>query len=157
MSPLQKNLKNPKKSQKSKDFFEDLKSGKNPKKSKNFQKKSEKIQKIPKKNSKNLKNPSFFWGFKIRITNLRVNNSSISVFKSFFIHKILVHPKKSGKKFLQNPKNLKNSEKSEKSKKFRKNLNNPKNLKKSKYFFEDLKSVHPIWEWTTPRLISALN
>jgi hypothetical protein len=29
---------------------------------------------------------------------------------------------------------------------------NPKNKKKSKYFFEDLKSAHSIWEGTTPRI-----
>ena len=46
------------------------------------------------------------------------------MFKSFFIHKILVHQKK--KKF----------EKSEES----------ENSKKFKDIFEDLKSVHPIWE-----------
>ena len=59
-----------------------------------------------------------------------VNNSSISVFKLFFIHKIVVHEK------------------------IRKNRKNPKNLKKSnkfKDFFEDLKSVQLIWELTTPR------
>ena len=63
----------------------------------------------PPKNQKNLKkfpkNPRiFFWGFKILTPYLGVNSPSISVFKSFFIHKILVHQK--------NPKNLKKSEKS---------------------------------------------
>ena len=61
-----------------------------------------------------------------RIPYLGVNNPSISVFKSFFIHKILVHPKKSGNKSGKKP-------------------------KKSEDYFEDLKSVYHIWECTTPR------
>ena len=65
-----------------------------------------------------------------------VNKPSISVFKSLFIHKILVHPYKS-EKFQKFRKKLKKSEK---------NPNKPKN------YFEDLKCVHPIREWTTPRL-----
>ena len=48
-----------------------------------------------------------------------MNNPSISVFKSFFIHKILVHPKKNGKK----------SEKSENFEEIQ------------EFFWEDLKSV----------------
>ena len=55
----------------------------------------------PKKNPKKIpKNPKIFWkiqrffgGFEIRIPYLGVNNSSNSVFKSFFIYKILVHQK----------------------------------------------------------------
>ena len=39
----------------------------------------------------------FFRGFEIRIPYLGVNNSSNSVFKSFFIYKILVHQKKISK------------------------------------------------------------
>ena len=61
----------------------------------------------PKKFSKNPKNPKkfkdfFFWGFKIRLAYLGVNNSSNSVFKYFFIYEILVHQKtisKNPKKF----------------------------------------------------------
>ena len=68
-----------------------------------------KIRKIQKKSK------FLFLGFKIRKPYLRVNNPSISVFTSFFIHKILVHPKKSGKKSEKNPINLKNP----------KNLENP--------------------------------
>ena len=60
------------------------------------------------------KNPSFFRGFKIRTLNLGVNNPSISVFKSLFIYKILVHQKKSEK-------NKKNPKKSKKIPKNRKN------------------------------------
>ena len=85
--------------------------------------------KNPKKKTKNSKD--FFWGFKIRTSYLGVNNSSISVFKFFLICKIFVHPKKSGKIRKKSKKNPKNPE---------------KNPEKSK------KSVHPIWEWTTPRL-----
>ena len=44
---------------------------------------------------------------------LRVNNLSISVFESFFIHKILLHPKKS-KKSGKNPKKTEKSEKIQK-------------------------------------------
>ena len=66
------------------------------------------------------------------------------MFKSFFIHKILVHPKKSEKKSEKTEKIRKNLQKSEK---------NPINFKD---FFEDLKSVHPILEWTTQPL-SLLN
>ena len=44
---------------------------------------------------------------------LGVNNSLNSVFKSFFIHKILVHQKK----FQKNPKNSKKSEKIQKIRK----------------------------------------
>ena len=80
----------------------------------------------------------FFWGFKMRTSYLGVNNPSISVFKSFLFIKSSYTQKKSGKKIRENPKKLKN----------------PKNLKKTNKpmdFFEDLKSVHPIWEWTTLR------
>ena len=35
------------------------------------------------------------------------------------------------------------------SEKFEKNRKNLKKLNKSNDFFEDLKSVHSIWEWTT--------
>ena len=43
---------------------------------------------------KNPKNPRIFYlEFKIRKPYLGVNDPSISVFKSFFIYKILVHPK----------------------------------------------------------------
>ena len=66
----------------------------------------------PKKIRKIQKIQGIFWGFKIRLPYFGVNNSSNSVLKSFFIHKILVHPKKSEK----NPKKSKKSEK--KSKKF---------------------------------------
>ena len=65
-----------------------------------------------------------------RVNKLPLNMSSISVFKSLFIHKILVHQKKSGK----NPKNLKKPKKSEKlkkSKKPQKFLKNPKKHEKS--------------------------
>ena len=58
------------------------------------------------------------------------------MFKSFLIYKILVH-KKSGK---YPKKSKKKSEKSEKS---------------EKILFEDLKSVQPIWEWTTPRRLTS--
>ena len=37
------------------------------------------------------KSKDFFWGFKISTHYLGVNNPSISVFKSFIIHKILLH------------------------------------------------------------------
>ena len=75
---------------------------------------------------KNKKIQGFFWGFKIRLPYLGVNNSSNLVLKSFFIYKILVHKKRVSK--------------------------NQKITKKSKnFFFEDLKSVQLIWEWTTPR------
>ena len=68
---------------------------------------------IPKENpKKNPKNPRiFFRGFNIRIHYLGENNSSMSVFKSFFIHKILVHLKYPGKNPKKNPeKNPKKSE-----------------------------------------------
>ena len=65
------------------------------------------FRKIPKQNPKNSR--IFFWGFKIFHLILGVNNSSNSVFKSFFIHKILVHPKKSGKNPKKNSKNPKKS------------------------------------------------
>ena len=45
----------------------------------------------------------------IRIPFLGVNNSSNSVFKSCFIHKILIHPKKSGKKSEKSKKSEKNN------------------------------------------------
>ena len=55
------------------------------------------------KNLKNLKKSKktkeFFWGFKIRIPYLGVNNSSNSVFKFYFIYKILVHQKENPEKF----------------------------------------------------------
>ena len=55
-------------------------------------------RKLPRKIQKILKNPRiFFWGFKIRIPYLGVNNFSNSVFKYFFIHKIREHPKKISK------------------------------------------------------------
>ena len=44
--------------------------------------------------NKSEKIQGFFWGFKIRTPFLGVNSSSNSVFKSFFIYKILVHQKK---------------------------------------------------------------
>ena len=47
------------------------------------------------------------------------------------------------KKFQKHPKHPKTS------KKIRKNPKNPRN------FFEDKKSAHPIWEWTTPRSASS--
>ena len=81
----------------------------------------------PKKSPKNpKKSKDFFEDLKIRIPYVGVNNSSNSVFKSFFIYKFLVHEKK-----------------------FRKIQKIPK---KSKDFFNDLKSVHLIWERTTPRI-----
>ena len=67
--------------------------------------------------NKFIKNKDFFLGFKIRTYCLGVNNTSILVFKYLFIHKIFVHPKKSGKR-------------SEKIPKIQKNLKNPKNMKK---------------------------
>ena len=84
---------------------------------KKFRKIRKKIQKVQ----------GFFWGFNNRIPYLWMKNSLISVFKSFFIHKV------------------------KKTRKIQKIRKIPKNLEKSKKFFEDLKSVHPIWEWTTPR------
>ena len=95
------------------------------KNSKKFEKNPKKIRKKPKKFQKI---QGFFWRFKIRIPYLGVKKSSNLAFKSFFIHKILVHPKKSEK--------TKKSEKSEKILGF---------------FLEDLKSLH-IWEWTIPRI-----
>ena len=60
---------------------------------------SKKSSYTPQKKSE--KNPKkifgFFRGFEIRIPYLGVNNSSNSVFKSFFIYKILVHQKKISK------------------------------------------------------------
>ena len=53
------------------------------------------------------------------------------MFKFFFIHKILVHPKKSGKNPKKSKKIRKKSEKSEKK------------SNKYKDFPKDLKSVHP--------------
>ena len=70
-----------------------------------------------------------------------MNIPSISLFKSFFIRKIFVH--------LKNPE--KNPKKSKK--KIRKKIR--KIWKKILGIFEDLKSVHPIWEWKTPRLKSV--
>ena len=95
------------KSKKSKDFFEDLKSVHhiwewttpriqclNP----FLIVKSSYTKKKISKNPKNLqKIQGFFLGFKIRIPYLGVNNLSISVFKSFFIHKIRKNLKKSEK------------------------------------------------------------
>ena len=82
------------------------------------------------KNLKNLKkskkSKEFFWGFKIRIPYLGVNNSSISVFKSFFIYKILVHSKKSEK----SKKSGKKSEKSKISERNPKNLKKPEKIRK---------------------------
>ena len=99
---------------------------------------TKKIRKIRKK-SKNSKD--FFLWFKICLPYLEVNKSSISVFKSFFIHKIIEH--------LKNPdKNSKNPKKNKKSEKIYKIY---KIRKKFKDYFEDLKSVHPMCEWTTPR------
>ena len=72
-----------------------------------------------------------FLGFQIRTPYLAVNNPSISVFKSFFIHKILVHTKKFRKKIRKNPKIPKKSKNSEKIQKFRKNPNIPKKSKNS--------------------------
>ena len=98
--------------------------------SKKFEKNSKKIRKKFEKNPKKFqKIQGFFWRFKIRIPYLGVKKSSNLVFKSFFIHKILVHPKKSEKK-LKNP-------------------NNPKKI--LGFFLGDLKSLH-IWEWTIPRI-----
>ena len=97
------------------------KNPKNPKKIRKIQKirkKIQKIRKIRKKSKKSEKSEKirkiqgFFWGFKIRTPYLGVNNSSNSVFKSFFIYKILVQQKKISK--------------------------NPKYPKKNKDFFEDL-------------------
>ena len=51
-----------------------------------------------------------------RIPYLGVNNSSISVFESYFIHKILVHPKKF-KKFRKKSEKIQKTKKSKKSKK----------------------------------------
>ena len=69
-------------------------------------------QKKISKNPKNLqKIQGFFLGFKIRIPYLGVNNLSISVFKSFFIHKIrknLKNPEKIRKKSEKSDKNPKN-------------------------------------------------
>ena len=63
-------------------------------------------------------------------------SAQISAFRFFFYFYNTSTPNK-------NPE--KNKKKSEKSEKIRKNLENPKNLKKYKFFFEDLKSVHPIF------------
>ena len=84
------------------------------------------------KNPKDPKNPNkiqriqgiFLGGFKILSPYLGVNKPSISVFKSVFIHKILVHPKKSGKHPEKIPKNQKNPKNSKK-------LKNPKKSEKS--------------------------
>ena len=102
--------------------------------------KKKKIRKIRKKSK------DFFWGYRISIPYLGVNNPSISVFKSFFIHKILVHPKnpdknpkqskkirKNPKKKQKNPKNPKQSKKIRKiQKKRKKKQKNPKKSEKSK-------------------------
>ena len=102
---IRKIRKNPKNIQKkSKDFFEDLKSVYfiwgcktarircwNPFLFIKSTYTKKKFRKIQKRNPRILK----FWGFKIRTPYLGVNSPSISVFKYFFIHKILVHPKKS--------------------------------------------------------------
>ena len=55
-------------------------------------------QKNPKNPKKIQKIQEFFKGFKIYTTYLEMYNPSISLFKYFFIHKILVHPKNSGQK-----------------------------------------------------------
>ena len=109
-----------------------------------------------KKNPKKIRKiQGFFWGFKIRISYLEVNNSSNSVFKSFFIHKILVHPKKSWKN-PKNPKNQKirnnrknpekfeNLNKPKKSEKIHKTRKNLKNLKKSKKSEKNPKNLKKI-------------
>ena len=63
---------------------------------------SKKSSYIPPKNPKKIqKIHGFLWGFKIRTPYLGVNNSSNSVFKSFFIYITLVHQKKL---ILKNPK-----------------------------------------------------
>ena len=94
---------------------------------------------------------------------------------------ILVHPLKSSEKIRKNSKNPKRSKKiwkirknqknpkklkkSEKFRKIRKNKKNRINSQKSKkfrkiwkkskkskeFYFENLKSIHLVWEWTTPR------
>ena len=79
-----------------------------------------KISKNPKeKKSQNSKD--FFENLKIRTPYSGVKNHPISLFKSFFIHKILVHQKK--------------------TEKIRKNLKKNKKNNKFKDFFEDLKSL----------------
>ena len=93
--------------------------------------------------------------------------------KRFFFFNLRTPPqniRKKSKKSEKNPKNpkkirkiqkirkkiqkirkiRKKSKKSEKSEKIRKIQ---KKSEKSKDFFEDLKSVHPIWEWRTPRFM----
>ena len=71
-------------------------------------------------------------GIKIRKPFWGVNSPSISVFKFFFIHKILEHPKKS-EKIRKNSKKFKKIQKKPKnSKKFKKIRKNPKNLKNIK-------------------------
>ena len=107
--------KNPKKSTKIRKNTKNPKKTLNPKKSENPKKskKSQKNSRTPSKNPNNPKNPKnpkkskksekiqkikcFFLVIKIRSPYLAVNNSSNSLFKSFFIHKILVYPKKSEK------------------------------------------------------------
>ena len=81
-----------------------------------------------------------FWGFKIRTPYLGVKNPSISVFKSFFIHKIRKNPKipKNSGKIRRNHKNSekirKNPKNSKKIQKFRKNPNKYKNSEKIQKF-----------------------
>ena len=107
---------------------------------------SKKSAYIPKKSKKSEKKiQRISRGFIIRTPYLGVNNPSVSVFKSFFIHKIPVHHKKIRKK------SGKNNKKSEKTRKNPKKFNEPKE-------FEDLKSahLHPIWEWTTPRFNATI-
>ena len=82
-------------------------------------------RKLPRKIQKILKNPRiFFWGFKIRIPYLGVNNFSNSVFKYFFIHIKSSYTQRNPEK---NPKISENIQKIRKNlKKFRKNSKNPR-------------------------------
>ena len=71
-----------------------------------------KISKNPKnpKEKKSQNSKDFFENLKIRTPYSGVNNHPISVFKSFFIHKILVHQKNT-EKIRKNPKKTEKSEK----------------------------------------------